>query len=101
MIVNQWVPAAHRGDALGEGALRLRDLIRRMGHRSDLYTLTMDDDLQDEVLPFEDPGSRRGDLTIFHFALPSRMTEAFARLPGGRVLQYHNVTPARLSSERG
>jgi glycosyltransferase involved in cell wall biosynthesis len=33
-------------------------------------------------------------LTIFHFALPSPMTEAFARLPGGRVLQYHNVTPA-------
>jgi glycosyltransferase involved in cell wall biosynthesis len=95
VIVNQWVPAAHRGDALGEGALRLRDLIRRMGHRSDLYTLTMDDDLRDEVLPFEDPGSRRGDLTIFHFALPSPMTEAFARLPGGRVLQYHNVTPAR------
>jgi len=95
MIVNQWVPAAHRGDAIGEGALRLRELIRRMGHRSDLYTLTMDDDLQGEVLPFEDPGSRRGDLTILHFALPSPMTDAFARLPGGRVLQYHNVTPAR------
>ena len=35
-----------------------------------------------------------GDLTIFHYALPSPMTDAFARLPGGRVLQYHNVTPA-------
>ena len=34
-------------------------------------------------------------MTIFHFALPSPMTEAFARLPRGRVLQYHNVTPAR------
>ena len=22
------------------------------------------------------------------------MTEAFGRLPGGRILQYHNVTPA-------
>ena len=39
------------------------------------------------------PGS--GDVTIFHYALPSPMTEAFARLSGGRVLQYHNVTPAR------
>ena len=37
----------------------------------------------------------RGDLTIFHFALPSPMTEAFAPLrTGRRVLQYHNVTPA-------
>jgi L-malate glycosyltransferase len=33
-------------------------------------------------------------VTLFHFALPSPMTEAFAALPGGRVLQYHNITPA-------
>jgi glycosyltransferase involved in cell wall biosynthesis len=94
MIVNQWVPAAHRGDAIGDGALRLRALLRGMGHRSDLYALTIDDDLQGDVQPFEDPASRLGDLTIFHFALPSAMTDAFGRLPGGRVLQYHNVTPA-------
>jgi len=94
MIVNQWVPAAHRGDAIGDSALRLRDLVRGMGHRSDLYALTMDDALRDDVQRFEDPASGRGDLTIFHFALPSAMTDAFGRLPGGRVLQYHNVTPA-------
>ena len=33
-------------------------------------------------------------MTIFHFALPSPMTDAFAKLRTGRVLQYHNVTPA-------
>jgi glycosyltransferase involved in cell wall biosynthesis len=95
MIVNQWLPAAHRGDAIGEGALRLRALLRGMGHRSDLYALTMDDDLDGDVRPFEDPESRRGDLTILHFALPSPMTDALARVPGGRILLYHNVTPAR------
>jgi glycosyltransferase involved in cell wall biosynthesis len=95
MIVNQWLPAAHRGDAIGEGALRMRALLRGMGHRSDLYALTMDDDLDGDVRPFEDPESRRGDLTILHFALPSPMTDALARLPGGRILLYHNVTPAR------
>jgi glycosyltransferase involved in cell wall biosynthesis len=50
--------------------------------------------LQGDVQPFEDPASRLGDLTILHFALPSAMTDEFGRLPGGRVLQYHNVTPA-------
>ena len=40
--------------------------------------------------------ARRGDLTIFHYALPSPMTAAFASLDRGRVLQYHNVTPARV-----
>jgi L-malate glycosyltransferase len=94
MIVNQWVPAAHRGDAIGDSARRVRDMLRAMGHTSELYALTIDDDLRDEVRPFTDGGARSGDVTIFHYALPSIMTDAFAALPGGRVLQYHNVTPA-------
>ena len=54
----------------------------------------MDDELRGDVRPFADPAAREGDVTIFHFALPSPMTEAFATLPGTRVLQYHNITPA-------
>jgi L-malate glycosyltransferase len=94
MIINQWVPAAHRGDAVGDSARRVRDLVRALGHRSEIYALTIDDDLKHDVRPFSDPAARRGDLTIFHFALPSPMTSAFASLSGGRILQYHNVTPA-------
>jgi glycosyltransferase involved in cell wall biosynthesis len=94
MIVNQWVPAAHSGDAIGDSAHRVRDMLRGLGHRSDIYALTIDDALADEVRPFDDPAARRGDVTIFHFALPSPMTAAFGALGGGRILQYHNVTPA-------
>jgi glycosyltransferase involved in cell wall biosynthesis len=94
MIINQWVPAAHRGDAIGDSARRVRGWLREAGHTSDLFALTMDDDLRGDVRPFADPDAGRGDLTIFHFALPSPMTEAFATLAGGRILQYHNITPA-------
>jgi glycosyltransferase involved in cell wall biosynthesis len=94
MIINQWVPAAHQGDAIGDSARHMRDILRRMGHTSNLYALTIDDALRGDVLPFGDSASRQGDLTIFHFALPSPLTEAFMRLPAGRILQYHNVTPA-------
>jgi glycosyltransferase involved in cell wall biosynthesis len=94
VIVNQWVPAAHAGDAIGDSARRVRDLIRLLGHASDLYALTIDDELRDDVRPFDDPEARRGDLTILHYALPSSMTAAFASLDGGRILQYHNITPA-------
>jgi len=94
MIVNQWVPAAHRGDAIGDSARRVRSLLRELGHQSDLYAMTIDDDLRGDVIPWTDAGATRGDLTIFHFALVSPMTAAFARLSSGRVLQYHNVTPA-------
>jgi glycosyltransferase involved in cell wall biosynthesis len=94
VIVNQWVPAAHRGDAIGDSARRMRSILRAQGHQSDIYALTIDDVLVGDVLPFDDPGARRGDVTLFHYALPSPMTEAFARLDHRRVLQYHNVTPA-------
>ena len=52
MIVNQWVPAAHRGDAIGDSARRVRGLLRAMGHQSDLFALTIDDDLRGDVRPF-------------------------------------------------
>jgi glycosyltransferase involved in cell wall biosynthesis len=94
MIVNQWVPAAHKGDAIGDSARRVRGLLRELGHQSDLYAMTIDDDLRGDVIPWTDAGATRGDLTIFHFALVSPMTSAFARLTSRRMLQYHNVTPA-------
>jgi glycosyltransferase involved in cell wall biosynthesis len=94
MIINQWVPAAHRGDAIGDSARRVRQMLRDAGHQSDLFALTVDDDLREDVRPFADPAAREGHITIFHFALPSPMTAAFAALRGTRVLQYHNITPA-------
>lgn len=98
MRVHQWVPAAHKGDAIGDSARRVRDLLRGMGHESEIFALSIDDELRHDIRPFADSSSRQGDVTIFHFALPSPMTRAFAALPHGRVLQYHNVTPARFFS---
>jgi glycosyltransferase involved in cell wall biosynthesis len=92
--IHQWVPAAHRGDAIGDSARTVRGMLRTMGHDSEIFALTIDDDLRDDVRPFSDPAARAGDATIFHFALPSPMTEAFASLVGSKILQYHNITPA-------
>ena len=94
MIINQWVPAAHRGDAIGDSARRVRDMLRAAGHQSDIFALTIDDDLRDESGRSRSRRRARAHITIFHFALPSPMTEAFASLHGRRVLQYHNITPA-------
>jgi glycosyltransferase involved in cell wall biosynthesis len=95
MIINQWLAAAHRGDAVGDAARQMRDRLRALGHRSDIYALTIDDDMADEAVPFSASGARDGDVTILHFAIASPLTQAFAALPRGRVLHYHNVTPAR------
>ncbi len=93
MIVNQWLPTAHQGDAIGNSARRFRDLLRGMGHESEIYALEIEIDLADEVLPFDTPRSRTGDVTILHYGIQSPLTDAFKTLSGRRVLQYHNVTP--------
>ncbi|MEO6235920.1 MAG: hypothetical protein ABIQ52_02915, partial [Vicinamibacterales bacterium] len=94
MKIHQWVPAAHSGDAIGDSARTVRGLLRGLGHDSEIFALSIDDELRGDVLPFHDGEAVRGDVTIFHFALPSPMTAAFAGLKGARVLQYHNITPA-------
>jgi hypothetical protein len=58
MIVNQWVPAAHRGDAIGDSARGARPAARA-GHESEIFALTIDDDLRDDVRPFSDPRPAR------------------------------------------
>ena len=60
MIINQWVPAAHRGDAIGDSARTVRDMLRARGYASDLFALTIDDDLRGDVLPFADAASVGG-----------------------------------------
>jgi L-malate glycosyltransferase len=94
MRVHQWVPAAHTGDAIGDSARQIRTIVRAMGHESEIFALTIDDELRHDVRPFSDPASKTADVTIFHYALASPMSADFAALPHGRVLQYHNVTPA-------
>lgn len=94
MIVNQWIPAAHRADAVGGSARLMRAMLRADGHASEIYSLTIDDDLVGDVLPWNESATRRADVTIYHYAVPSPLSAAFARLESGRVLLYHNVTPA-------
>ena len=83
MIVNQWVPAAHKGDAIGDSARRVRGAAARAWGTSPSSTrMTIDDDLRGDVDSVDGSrGATQGDLTIFHFALVSPMTAAFARLP--------------------
>ena len=94
MRVDQLVPAFHRGDAIGDTAFHMRDFLRSKGFVSDIYCLDRDKELEAESLPFaEFPPAGRGDVTILHFALPSRLTAALARQAGRKVIVYHNITP--------
>ena len=94
MRVDQWLPAVHRGDAVGDEAFRIRSVLRNKGIESDVFALTVDEDVESEVYPFGKIDSFSPDVTILHFALASSLTEAFVETKGKKILIYHNITPS-------
>ena len=93
MRIDQWVPALHRGDAIGDSARLMRDAFRAWGHQADVFALELDDDLEGDGRRFSDWRQGEGDVVILHFALPSPMTAALREHGGRRVLLHHNITP--------
>jgi L-malate glycosyltransferase len=93
--VDQWVPALHRGDAIGDSARLMRDAFRRWGHTADVYALELDEDLQGDGRPWSDwRAGGPDDVVVLHYALPSPLSAALQRHAGRRVLLHHNITPA-------
>jgi glycosyltransferase involved in cell wall biosynthesis len=92
--IDQWVPALHRGDAIGDSARHLRDVFRSWGHTADVFALDVDADLAEDGRPFHEfqPGAS-DDLVILHYALPSPMSTALPELRCRRMLIHHSVTP--------
>lgn len=94
--IDQWVPALHRGDAIGDSARLMRDVFRSWGHGADVWAPDVDDDLLGEGRRYSDfaaVGAGPGDVVILHYALPSPLTDDLRRFPGRRVLLHHNITP--------
>jgi glycosyltransferase involved in cell wall biosynthesis len=95
--IDQWVPALHRGDAIGDSARLMRDAFRSWGYEADVWAPHVDPDLEGDGRPYDRFASEvRGgadDVVILHYALPSRLTSDLAARGGKRVLLHHNITP--------
>jgi len=92
--VDQWVPTLHGGDAIGDSARLMRDAFRAWGHEADIFALDVDEGLRGEARPYgEWRSGGPGDVLLFHYALPSPLTEGFRRQSGRRILLHHNITP--------
>ena len=94
MRIDQWVPALHRGDAIGDSARLMRDAFRSWGYTADVYALEMDSDLAGDGRTFAEwRAGGKDDVVILHFALPSPLSAALKSHAGRRVLIHHNITP--------
>ena len=94
MRIDQFIPAFHHGDAIGDTASHLKDFFLSQGLQSEIYCLTRDKGLENESCFFDSfPQPKSSDITILHFALPSPLTQALIDLPSQKMMIYHNITP--------
>jgi len=92
--VHQFLPSFHAHDAVGAHARRLQQLLRDLGMRSDIYALEGHGD--DGVLPLARFSARAPDTAlVYQLATGSPLAAWFRDRPEPKVVDYHNVTPAR------
>lgn len=96
MIIEQFVPTLHEGDAVGNSTRHLHRFLLSQGIESRIVAIHTDENLKDEAILFDSyklsptPDS----IKILHFAVPSELTEFFLQSEGKKVLIYHNITPS-------
>ena len=91
--IHQIMPAFLYGDAVGNQALRIRELLRRWGYHSQVYAEIRDRRILDPGLDYTRYRGHPDDLVIFHYSIGSPVTQFVRSLRSRVVLYYHNVTP--------
>lgn len=94
MKVHQIMPGCLYGDAIGNQAVRMRDLLREWGFDSQIYAEHRDTRWDDPGLDYRRYRGSSDTLLIYHYSLASELTDFVKQLPDQLVVYYHNVTPA-------
>ncbi len=94
---HQFVTRLAWGDAVGNQARYLRDLLRGWGYHSEIYAEQWDEQCRDLVRPVREYPRQANDdgALLIHHSFHSRELPLLARSPGRKALVYHNITPAR------
>ncbi|MCL7453823.1 MAG: glycosyltransferase, partial [Anaerolineae bacterium] len=91
--IHQIMPGFLYGDALGNQAVRIRELLRHWGYRSQVYAEYRDRRLEDPGLDYRRYHDHPNDVLLYHYSIGSPVTGFVRGLSAQVVPYYHNVTP--------
>ncbi len=96
--IDQVVPSLGGRDAVGVHVLHLRDLLRSLGHPSDIWVEGVFPELRHEARLLSELSTARrpGTIWLYHLAVGSAVADLVAARPEPMAVDYHNVTPAEL-----
>lgn len=96
MRIIQLLPVLGYGDAVGNDALAIRELITRMGYETEIcYTDHLDSRLPaDAAKPFDSiPKPEQDDILLYHMCTGDPINFRLPEYGGKKVMIYHNITP--------
>lgn len=95
--IHQFTAGFAPGDAISNEAVVFRDIFRRRGYRSEIFSETrnVNKTLRGEIRDAADyaAGSSPDDLVLLHLSIGSEVNDIFKTLPGRKAVLYHNITP--------
>lgn len=97
MKIVQLLPSAAFGDAIGNNALAIQNILRDAGYETAVYARDIDKRLPPRaVLPFSRlPRLGKQDILLYHMGIGSDLNDQLPDLGGRLVIQYHNITPPK------
>jgi glycosyltransferase involved in cell wall biosynthesis len=98
--IDQVLPSIVGRDAVSHHTLEAQRVLRSLGFVSEIYAVTMGPEMAGRVhpieeLPREEPSSQ---WLCYQGSTGSPAAEVFSEHPGGKLLDYHNITPAEFVS---
>jgi L-malate glycosyltransferase len=97
MQVHQMLAALSYGDAIGNEALRIQEILRNEGFDSEIFAESVHPEMAGRARKLWDyrTVSRPDNLLILHFSIGAGVSTFAYHLPDPILLVYHNITPAR------
>jgi glycosyltransferase involved in cell wall biosynthesis len=91
--IHQFAPATAMGDGVTGGLFYTREMLRKLGYRSEIYAGTVPPGLSDEIhlSPYLDVTDCQ--LLLVHHSMGHEFEQWLYDLDCPKVLMYHNITP--------
>lgn len=95
--IHQIHPSVSYGDAIGNEMVVIRDTLRGLGYKSNIYAQFIDPKMKD-ILPFEKykNSSAPDNILIVHYSIGygDKLLDFVKSLPDKKIMVYHNITPS-------
>jgi glycosyltransferase involved in cell wall biosynthesis len=92
--IHQLLPNLNYGDAISNQALGIRDYLRELGYKSDIFVRYVEGRVVHEAKAFQPQSINPKAGLIYHHSIGSEVTDYAIAHPGAKCLIYHNITPA-------